>query len=67
MPKPTNILLIRRAEKPLDPLGPSLTTEGLARAQAYVEYFQRCVVDQAVIKLDYLFAAANSIGSNRST
>ena len=67
MPKLTNILLIRHAEKPLDPLDPSLTAEGLARAQAYVEYFQRYVVDQAVIKLDYLFAAANSIGSNRST
>ena len=67
MPKLANILLVRHAEKPLDLLDPSLTAAGLARAQAYVGYFQHYLINQSVIQLDYLFAAANSIGSNRST
>lgn len=67
MPKLTNILLIRHAEKPVDVLDHGLAAAGVARAQAYVAYFQRYAIGQTVIKLDHLFAAANSIGSNRST
>jgi broad specificity phosphatase PhoE len=67
MPKLSNILLIRHAEKPVDPLDPALSAAGQARAQAYVAYFQHYAIGQSLIRLDYLFAAADSRASNRST
>ncbi len=67
MPKLTNILLIRHAEKPADAQDRTLTLAGQARAHAYVAYFQRYSVGDNIITIDYLFAAANSPGSNRST
>ncbi len=67
MPKLTNILLIRHAEKPADAQDHTLTVAGQARAHAYVAYFQHYAIGNAVIKLDHLFAAADSPGSDRST
>ncbi len=67
MPKLTNILLIRHAEKPADVQDHTLTVAGQERARAYVAYFQHYAIGDAIIKMDYLFAAANSTGSDRST
>ncbi len=67
MPTLTNILLIRHAEKPRDPLDHTLTPVGLARTQAYVAYFQHYAIGQSASPLNHLFAAADSVGSQRST
>ena len=67
MPALTNILLIRHAEKPADVQDHTLTVAGQERAYAYVAYFQHYAIGKAMIKLDHLFAAANSPGSDRST
>ncbi len=66
MPRNTNILLIRHGEKPTDPTDLGLTAAGKARAMAYVSYFQNFQINSALIKLDYLFATAQSSHSNRS-
>jgi hypothetical protein len=58
------ILIIRHAEKPASGFG--LTPEGEARAKAYVDYFKKFTVDGQPLKLDYVFAAADSKGSHRS-
>ena len=63
MPKNTNILLIRHAEKPDS--GTGLSVPGQERAQAYVIYFQNYLLDSNLVELDYLFAAANSDDSHR--
>ena len=65
MPKNTNILLIRHAEKPTDDKDPTLAVAGQERAQAYVIYFQNFPDESSPIKLDYLFATAKSSESNR--
>lgn len=63
MPKNTNILMIRHGEKPES--GKRLTVSGQERAQAYVIYFQNYTVQSFTIKLNYLFAAKDSSGSDR--
>lgn len=63
MPKNTNILMIRHAEKPDS--GSDLAVAGQERAQAYVVYFRNYSINSSVVKLDYLFAAANSSASQR--
>lgn len=65
MPTNTNILLIRHAEKPTDQTNTGLILAGQARAMAYVIYFQNYQINSQVIKLDYLFATAQSAHSNR--
>ena len=63
MPKDTNILMIRHAEKPRS--GTGLAVAGQERAQAYVIYFQNYLLNSNLVKLDYLFAAADSSESQR--
>ncbi len=57
------IFIIRHAEKPED--GAGLTPSGEKRALAYVNYFAGVKVDKAPLKLDHLFAAADSKNSER--
>ncbi len=64
MPKNTNILMIRHAEKPDS--GKGLKVAGQERAQAYVIYFQNYSLGSNLLELDYLFASANSSASHRS-
>jgi broad specificity phosphatase PhoE len=61
--KNTVILIIRHAEKPDDGYG--LSADGEARANAYVNYFKNFTIDGQPLKLDYLFAAADSKKSHR--
>ena len=61
--KNTVILIIRHAEKPDDGCG--LSADGEARANAYVNYFKNFTIDGQPLKLDYLFAAADSKKSHR--
>ncbi|HTX21043.1 MAG TPA: hypothetical protein VMD27_04150 [Candidatus Aquilonibacter sp.] len=57
------ILVIRHAEKPDDGYG--LSTDGQMRAQAYADYFKNLTMDGQLLKLDYIFAAADSQDSHR--
>jgi hypothetical protein len=57
------ILVIRHAEKPDDGYG--LSAAGEARANAYINYFNYFKIDGQPMKLDYLFAAADSKESHR--
>jgi hypothetical protein len=57
------ILIVRHAEKPES--GQGLSTEGVKRAEAYVDYFKSFQVDSRLLKLDCLFAAADSKSSHR--
>jgi hypothetical protein len=57
------ILVIRHAEKPAK--GNELNADGKARARAYVNYFQNFTVDGERLKLDFLYAAADSKESHR--
>jgi hypothetical protein len=57
------ILIIRHAEKPKT--GPELTPAGMQRADAYVNYFKNYQIDSQPLKLDYIFAAADSKNSHR--
>jgi len=57
------ILIIRHAEKPTS--GIELSPAGEKRAEAYVGYFQRFAIDGKPVKLDYLFATADSSKSHR--
>jgi len=59
------ILVIRHAEKPAT--GANLSPAGVERAQAYVDYFRRFTVDSQPLKLDYLYAAADSKESTRAS
>jgi broad specificity phosphatase PhoE len=56
------ILVIRHAE-PND--GDGLSSAGYARAKAYANYFKNFTIDGRPLKLDYLFAAADSQISHR--
>lgn len=66
MPRNTNILLIRHGEKPTDGTDINLNLAGQERAMAYVSYFQNFQINSEVIKLNHLFATAQSTHSNRS-
>lgn len=57
------ILIIRHAEKPDEGYG--LSADGEARAKAYVNYFKNFTVDGQPLKLDYIFAAADSMNPKR--
>jgi hypothetical protein len=58
-----DILLIRHAEKPES--GPGLSPVGVARADAYVKYFQGLSIGSRVLTPDCLIAAADSDQSSR--
>jgi hypothetical protein len=58
------IFIIRHAEKP--DFGSGLTSEGEARARAYVHYFEKFRLDSRPLRLDYLVAADDSEHSQRS-
>jgi broad specificity phosphatase PhoE len=58
------ILIIRHAEKPDS--GSGLAPAGKKRAKAYVDYFRNYTVDGQPLKLDYLFASADSKASRRA-
>jgi len=60
----TTVLIIRHAEKP--PTGFELTPAGIARANAYTNYFKDLRLDGKPVKLEHLFAAADSANSHRS-
>jgi hypothetical protein len=57
------ILIIRHAEKTTS--GDELSPEGYKRADAYVNYFKNYQLDGKPLKLDYLYAAADSKNSKR--
>jgi len=59
----TQILIFRHAEEEGD--GEGLSSEGQARAQAYVNYFQTLKVKGQPLKVNYIFAAKNSTNSFR--
>jgi len=61
--KNTVILIIRHAEEPVD--GPGLSPSGIAHARAYVDYFRNFRIDGQLLKLDYIFAAEDTINSQR--
>jgi len=57
------ILVIRHAEKP--DKGDDLSKAGKQRAKAYVKYFKNFTVASQPLKVDYLFATADSKASRR--
>jgi len=57
------ILVIRHAEEPAH--GYELSSTGVARAKAYVDYFKAFAVDGQPIKLNFLFAARDTTRSHR--
>jgi len=57
------ILIIRHAEKPAS--GKELNEAGQARAKAYPAYFQHLTLDGQPVKIDAVFATADSKGSCR--
>lgn len=57
------ILIIRHAEKTAS--GDLLSPEGYKRADAYVSYFKNYHLDGQPLKLDYLYASADSKNSKR--
>jgi hypothetical protein len=61
--KSTVILIIRHAEEPDG--GDGLSSVGEARANAYTNYFKNFTIDDQQIKLDHMFAAADSHSSHR--
>jgi hypothetical protein len=65
LPKNTNILLIRHAEKPTDHTDPTLAPAGQARAHAYVAYFHNYQLASQPLVLHYLFSSALSKDSER--
>jgi hypothetical protein len=65
MPKNTNVLMIRHAEKPDDDKDPTLAVPGQERAQAYVVYFQHYPSSSKPLRLDHVFAARDSKESHR--
>ena len=62
-PKDAVVLLIRHAEKP--DTGSGLSPFGEQRAQAYARYFREFTVDTKPLRLDAIFAAADSAESQR--
>jgi hypothetical protein len=65
MPKNTNILMVRHAEKPEDNNDTGLAVPGQARANAYITYFQNFAMGSKAVRLRFLFATAQSSESNR--
>ena len=63
MPKNTNILMVRHAEKPDS--GKRLSVAGQERAHAYAVYFQNYMLNGTLLKLSYTFATADSSQSQR--
>lgn len=63
MPKNTNILMVRHAEKP--DKGHGLAVAGQERAQAYTVFFQNYRLPLRHLKLEYLFATADTHASHR--
>lgn len=63
MAKNANVLIIRHGEKPAT--GTDLTVAGQERTQAYTVYFQNYSANGTPLKLNYLFAAADSNDSHR--
>lgn len=61
--KNTVILIIRHAEEADE--GSGLSSDGQARAKAYVNYFASFKIDGKPLKLDHLFSANVSHNSNR--
>jgi hypothetical protein len=61
--KNTVILIIRHAEKPDD--GFDLSPAGQERAKLYVNYFKNYSIDSTPLKIDCIFAAADSKDSHR--
>ena len=59
----TTILIVRHAEKPSE--GNGLDAQGVARSQAYVDYFRTFRLDGAPIHIDTLVATADSAQSER--
>jgi hypothetical protein len=57
------VLVIRHAEKP--DKGSGLSAAGQARAKAYINYFENYTVDSKPLRVDYLFATADSKASQR--
>jgi len=57
------ILLIRHAEKP--ETGIELTPAGVARANAYTNYFKHFMLDGKPLRLEHIFAATDSNNSHR--
>jgi hypothetical protein len=57
------LLIIRHAEKTAS--GDQLSSDGFKRADAYVNYFKNYQVDGQPLKLDYVYAAADSKNSKR--
>jgi hypothetical protein len=57
------ILIIRHAEKP--DKGHGLSAAGEARARAYVNYFEHFAINGQPLRLDHLFATADSSSSHR--
>ena len=67
MPKSATLLVIRHAEKSGDADDTGLTSAGQARAQAYVVYFQRLIVDSVrVAAPSWLIAKADEAESRRA-
>ena len=62
-PKDAVVLIIRHAEKHED--GITLSGKGKDRAEAYRKYFRRFEIDSKALRLDAIFAAADSGGSER--
>jgi hypothetical protein len=58
------IVIIRQAEKPDE--GDGLSGDGEARARGYVGFFKNFTIDGRPLKLNYLFAAADSQKNHRS-
>jgi hypothetical protein len=61
--KNTVVLIIRHAEEA--DKGDGLSSDGDARAKAYVKYFKSFTIEGKPLKLDHLFSAKNSTNSNR--
>ncbi len=57
------LIIIRHAEKTES--GDQLSPDGFKRADAYVNYFKNYQVDGKPLKLDYVYAAADSKNSKR--
>jgi hypothetical protein len=62
-PKDSTVLIIRHAEKPEN--GSGLTARGEQRARAYASYFRDFTVDSKPLRLEAIFASADSAASQR--
>src|ERR1700739_189149 len=62
-PRNAVVLIIRHAEQPEQ--GDGLSPAGEARAKDYINVFKSLAIDGRPLKLDYIFAAADSRESRR--